>query len=165
VHPLSGKGGDSREELQQRDPEAYAFVEGLVAEMTRAMEGDPVALASNRAQLYVELARRALRRADGHADPGRAAALLDSALVHDPGYLPAMVAYAAVEGARLGPASAETWLRNAEGIDPEYAPIHVLRSRLLARSELSLPGTLDTRIAHLERAATVEREPWLRGQI
>lgn len=165
VHPLNPKAANTREELRRKDPASFTFVEELFAGLERALAGDEEALRSNWAEVYVHLARRALRgEAGGEGNPARAAALLDSALVRDPAYLPAMIAYAVVEGARGRPARAEQWLLNAEGIDPDYSPVPAARSRLLSHDEGVLAGTLETRASLLRRAAQQERDPLLRGR-
>lgn len=165
AHPLNHKSLNTREDLRRTDPETFAFVEALVADMERALSGDPYALRSNWAQVYVNLAEQARR--DRTVERGRrlerAAELLDSALVWDAAYVPAMLGHAAVEGERGRLGRAEEWLRHAEGIAPNHAPILAARADLIAREGADVPGAGDTRAWLLRRAAEIEHDPQLRA--
>ena len=92
--------------------------------------GEPGALRSNRAEVYVNLSEEL--RLDPDLSSGvrleRAAAMLDSALVQDGAYLPAMLSYAALQRDRGRPERAEEWLIRAEAIDPAYAPTLAARA-------------------------------------
>jgi tetratricopeptide (TPR) repeat protein len=165
VHPLNHKSMNTRADLQERDPAGYAFVEGLVEEMGRALAGEPGALRSNRAEVYVNLSEEL--RLDPNLSSGvrleRAAAMLDSALVQDGAYLPAMLSYAALQRDRGRPERAEEWLIRAEAIDPSYAPTLAARAALVAADPAVLPGAGDTRASYLRRAAELEEEPLARA--
>jgi tetratricopeptide (TPR) repeat protein len=165
VHPLNHKAMNTRADLRERDPAAFAFVEGLVEEMERSLAGDPGALQSNRAEVYVNLSEEV--RGDPDLSSGvrleRAAAMLDSALVQDGAYLPAMLSYAALQRDRGRPERAEEWLARAEAIDPAYAPTLAARAALVAADPSDLPGAGDTRASFLRRAAELEEEPLARA--
>ena len=165
VHPLNHKSMNTRSDLRERDPAAYAFVERLVEEMERSLAGDPSALRSNRAEVYVNLSEEIRRDPDlaSGARLERAAAMLDSALVQDGAYLPAMLSYAALQRDRGRPERAEEWIVRAEAIDPGYAPTPAARAALVAADPADLPGAGDTRASFLRRAAELEDEPLARA--
>jgi thioredoxin-like negative regulator of GroEL len=165
VHPLNHKSMNTRDDLQARDPAAFAFVAGLVAEMERALAGDPTALRANRAEMYVNLSEEIRRAPDLSSGVRleRAAAMLDSALVQDGGYLPAMLSYAALQRDRGRRERAEEWLARAESIDPAYPPTLAARAALVGAETAELPGAGDTRASYLRRAADLEQEPLARA--
>src|SRR5690606_10414875 len=151
-----------RDDLRRRDGETYTFVEGLIGEMEAALAGDAAALRSNRAQIYVNLAQSS-RRGGTAGGIQEAAVLLDSALIHDPGYLPAMIEYASLEGERGRMARAQEWVAVAEGLDGGHTPLLVLRAELLGRDPSGVPGAAETRVELLRRASEQERDPQLRA--
>jgi len=178
VHPLNHKSMNTRADLERRDPATFAFIDSLVARQEAAIAGDPAALRSNWAQVYTSLAAAERRTAAGRGGPagrglgrGRTAgaglatarALLDSALVHDPEYLPAFLEYAALLRDAGDFRAAGDWLDRAEAIDSGYAPIHRARAELVA-AEAEAEGregtsaALEAQVAHYERALELEHD-------
>lgn len=161
-HPLNARSMNTRAELERKDPATFEFVHTLTAELERSLAGDPGALRSNRAQLYVNLARAAREEARSR-QAAEAAVLLDSALIHDAGYVPAMLEYALLEGERGRMARADEWLGVAEGIDPGASALLATRAALLGMDDRGIPAAADSRIALLRQAADREVDPLLRG--
>ncbi len=160
AHPLTHKAMNTREDLRLKDPATYVFVDSLVARQMAYLAGDSLALGSNWAQVYVNLSQSA-RGGDEPNSAHAAEALLDSALIHDSNYLPAMLSYAALERDEGRFRSAAEWLERAEAIDPGYAPIYAARASVVgarARTNGSAGGALDERVALLRQALSLEED-------
>lgn len=171
AHPLNHKAMNTHDDLLEKDPETYAFIDSMVVRQRAYLDGDLSALASNWAEAYVRLSERA-RRVDQGGSPAarrRAAAFLDSALVHDPDYLPAMLSYAALERTHGNLAEAERWLERAAALDPAYAPIHAARAELVAAraeaGEVDADRALEEQVAHYIRALELEGDLAERAQL
>jgi predicted Zn-dependent protease len=164
VHPLNHKSMNTHDDLLRKDPAAYEFIDSLVTRQRRYIAGDTTALASNWAQVYVNLSESARRGDEGDEDERthRATALLDTALVWDRTYTPALLSYAALMRGEGRFADAGRWLARAEALNPDYAPIHAARAELAgarARSGDEDDGTtVDARAALYERAIGVETD-------
>jgi thioredoxin-like negative regulator of GroEL len=142
-HPLNHKAINTRADLERKDPAGFAFVDSLVKRIEAYLAGDAGAVRSNWAQVYTRLSEQARGGGQGRgamsAGPSRpsatafraAAALLDSALARDPGYLPAQLSYAALHRSAGNYDEAERWLARAEGEDAGYAPIYTARAELV----------------------------------
>ena len=171
VHPLNHKAMNTREDLRRKDPATFAFVDSLVARDRAFLAGDRSVFASNWAQVYVNLADEARREAGVEAlqRGRRAAALLDTALIHDARYLPALLGYAALERERGSFAEAARWLSSAQAIDDDYAPIYAERARLAeARGragELSEADALGDAAALYQRALALEGDLQERAEL
>ncbi|MHC2993794.1 hypothetical protein OB13_20255 [Pontibacter sp. HJ8] len=127
VHPLNHKSINTTSDLKAKDPELYTFLDNLVQRQQAYLAGDKKAMASNWAQVYVNLAERENR---GQVYE-KALAYLDTALTWDAGYQPAMLAYAGVRQRQLDFAGAQAWLNSAKKINPNYAPIYGAEAELL----------------------------------
>ncbi|HEY4652630.1 MAG TPA: tetratricopeptide repeat protein, partial [Pontibacter sp.] len=92
VHPLNHKSINTTADLKAKDPELYTFLDGLVKRQRAYLAGDKKAMASNWAEVYLNLSERALAGRNYE----QAAALLDTALTWDARYQPALLAYASV---------------------------------------------------------------------
>jgi predicted Zn-dependent protease len=164
VHPLTHKAMNTRGDLWQKDRATFAFVDSLVQRQRAYLAGDSSALASNWAQVYVNLSERA-RQDSGEG----AAALLDTALVWDAQYRPAMLSYAALLRDQGRFAEAERWLARAESLDPSYAPIYQARAELIgarAREEgWSGEQALERQAALYRRALSLERDLAIRAEL
>ncbi|MBD1396925.1 hypothetical protein H9Q13_07095 [Pontibacter sp. JH31] len=79
VHPLNHKSINTTADLKAKDPELYTFLDQLVQRQKAYLVGDKQAMASNWAQVYLNLAEREIRG----QDYVKAAANLDSALTWD----------------------------------------------------------------------------------
>jgi predicted Zn-dependent protease len=170
IHPLNHKAMATHDLLRERDPATYAWIDSLVVRQRAALAGDRDALRSNWAQVYVNLSETARRDRELGADARitRAVVLLDSALVHDAAYLPAMLSYAALERERSRFADAERWLARAAGLDPAYAPLYAARAELAgarARAAGRADGALEERAALLRRSLELERDLAIRAQL
>jgi hypothetical protein len=80
VHPLNHKSVNTRRDLLQKDPALFAFIDSLVQRQQAYLAGDKQAMASNWAQVYVNLAQSGLRM--GFASD-KTLAWLDTALMWD----------------------------------------------------------------------------------
>jgi len=140
VHPLDFKSTNTRADLMRKDPQAYSFMDSLVAAERAAMAGDRMALAGNWAQAYVTLSRQVRR-----GDESRAMALLDTALTWQSDYLPAMLAYADAHLAKGERSNAKVWLDKALAMDPNYAPTYIGLARWV-----SMDGDLEAAVTQQE---------------
>jgi predicted Zn-dependent protease len=170
IHPLNHKSMATHDLLRELDPPTYAFIDSLVTRQRAYLAGDGWALRSNWAQVYVNLSESARRdsRLSVTLRNTQAAMLLDSALVHDPSYIPAMLSYAALERDRSRFADAEIWLARADALDPGYAPTYRARAELLgARSRASGRDamTVDERAGLYRRALALEADLAGRAQL
>src|SRR5690606_39545093 len=116
VHPLNHKSINTTSDLKAKDPELYTFLDGLVKRQKAYLAGDKQAMASNWAEVYLNLSERELAKRDYR----KAATLLDTALIWDQKYQPALIAYAAVEREQNNYNQAGKWLTKAETINPNY---------------------------------------------
>jgi tetratricopeptide (TPR) repeat protein len=174
VHPLNHKSMNSIDDLRAKDPELYAFIDSMATRATSFLAGDTLALRSNWAETYVNLSRAAGGGGGGGGGGGRPGgadraagdrlpevlALLDTALIWDGEYLPAMVRYSAVLAGAGRFDEAQQWLERAEDLDPYWAPVQVAHADLIAArtaaGELDAVRALELRIAHYQRALQVE---------
>lgn len=107
-------------------------------------------------------ARRALadtvaRRADTlRVKLAEAAALLDTALIWDPRYIPAMLSYAQLRREELRFDDAERLLARAQATDSSYAPTYAARAVLLARRTAAERAS-GSSSPPLERASAAEQ--------
>ena len=167
VHPLNHKAVNTRDDLRTKDPELFAFVDSMGVRLDAYLAGDSLSLRSNWAETYVNLSQR-VENLDGDG-VRRATALLDSALIWDDRYLPAMVRYATVL-ARAGQFdAAENWLARAEAVDAWYAPIQGAYADLAAArarsGALDAVRALEIRIAHYRRGLELEEDLAERAQL
>jgi thioredoxin-like negative regulator of GroEL len=99
----------------------------------------------------------------------RATALLDTALIWDGQYLPAMVRYATVLAEAGQFDGAEGWLARAEAVDAWYAPIQEAYADLAAARTRAgaIDGVraLEIRIAHYRRGLELEEDLAERAQL
>ncbi len=136
VHPLNHKSMNTRQDLEEKDPVLFRFIDELVARQTAYQEGDTLALAGNWAQVYVTLSEQARNGRgpdaveDSVAWPGVAAALLDTAFTWHTEYMPAYLSYASLMQDQGQFDEASTWLDRAEALQPTYAPIYRSRAEL-----------------------------------
>ena len=124
VHPLNHKSMNTRSDLMKKDPEAFAFTDSLVAKQRAFLNGNEQALASNWAQVYLNLAQQATMRAVNDSTAKLAAALLDTALTWNENYLPAILGYANLRTREKNFVHAEKWLEKAVNLNARYAPTY-----------------------------------------
>ena len=164
--PAVGESGvPTGDGLLRRDPGLVAFIEELLVGAGAAARGDPRFLRSNLAEMYTRLARQErLSRMIGRPGADRAATLLDSALVHDGAYGPALLEYARVEVERGRPDRAEEWLRVAEGAGAGQPAALAARADVLGGTHGGGSAAYDARASLLLRAIGLERDPVARAE-
>ncbi|NQX38123.1 Tetratricopeptide repeat-containing protein [Pedobacter steynii] len=127
VHPLDFKSMNTTSDLKSKDPEMYRFLDGLVKKERAYLAGDKQAMASNWSEVYLNLSTKVKQR-----NPALAAAYIDTALVYDQKYLPAYLDYAQLRIEQKDFKDAEGWIKKAEQINPEYAPVYSAYADLIA---------------------------------
>ena len=132
VHPLDFKSMNTTADLKSKDPEMYQFLAQLVKKERAYLGGDKSAMASNWANVYLNLSDDA-----GAGNGELAAKYLDTALTFDGKYLPAILAYAKINTNKKDFEAAETWLKKAEDINPNYAPTYVAYADFIAAKQLN----------------------------
>ncbi|MFC3562972.1 tetratricopeptide repeat protein [Pedobacter jamesrossensis] len=132
VHPLDFKSMNTTADLKSKDPEMYKFLDQLVKKERAYLSGDKSAMASNWANIYLNLSNRARM---SNAD--LAAKYLDTALTFDDKYLPAILAYAKINTNKKNFEAAENWLKKAENINANYAPTYAAYADLIAAKQLN----------------------------
>ncbi|MXV14991.1 tetratricopeptide repeat protein [Hufsiella ginkgonis] len=154
VHPLDFKSMNTTSDLRRKDPGMYAFIDQLVKKERAYLAGDKQAMASNWAQVYVNLAGRTRR------NPVETKKLLDTALTYDAKYLPAYLAFARLEQDQKSFAAAESWLKKAEAINGNYAPIYSALASLsgarLRNGDIDTDKSLEEQAAYLKKALKLE---------
>ncbi|WP_242927017.1 tetratricopeptide repeat protein [Pontibacter vulgaris] len=151
VHPLNHKSINTTADLKAKDPELYTFLDKLVQRQRAYLAGDKQAMASNWAQVYLNLAERA----EGKKEFASAAALLDTALTWDASYQPALLAYAGLKQQQNDYEAAKSFLRKAESINPKYAPVYVAEAEL--QENMRRAGKLSGKKAVAEQAKLYEK--------
>ncbi|WP_299758534.1 hypothetical protein [uncultured Pontibacter sp.] len=127
VHPLNHKSINTTTDLKAKDPELYTFLDRLVARQRAYLSGNKEAMATNWAQVYLNLAEQTQRK----DQLATAATYLDSALVWDETYQPALLAYAGVRQRQKKYKEAQEWLSRAKSVNPNYAPIYLAEAELV----------------------------------
>lgn len=127
VHPLDFKSMNTTTDLKTKDPGMYAFLDSLIKKERAYLDGDKKAMASNWAQVYVNLNYQFAEK-----DPKIAAAYLDTAIQFDKFYLPVSIAYAQLKAAGKDTAAAKAILDKAIGFNPRYAPLYAAYATLFS---------------------------------
>lgn len=156
VHPLDFKSMNTQSALMNKDPDMYHFLDSLVKKEKRYLAGDRKAMASNWAQVYINMSKQT-------NDKIHATRLLDTALQFDHRYQPAYLAYADIMMQQKSWQTAYTYIRRAEKIDSTYAPVYEAYAKLDAQQTNNL--TADKQLAHIQKqvdlltkAAQLERD-------
>ncbi len=148
VHPLDFKSMNTTNDLKQKDPEMYSFLDELINKEKAYLAGDKNAMASNWAQVYLNLANNALKSSIEESN-----LFLDTALVYDSNYIPAHLAYAKNNISEKKFEEADRRISIAKRINPNYAPIYTLEAELLVAaspSEIEKQATLYRKAYDLE---------------
>ncbi|WP_338871224.1 tetratricopeptide repeat protein [Spirosoma sp. SC4-14] len=156
VHPLDFKSMNITAELKSKDPEMYKFLDALVKKERAYLNGDHAVMASNWAQVYINLSNKVIR-----TDPGKAGRYLDTALVYDKKYLPAYLAYARLKQQQKDFDKALSYIKAAEAIDPNYAPIYVAYAKWeedKAGPDGQSAELVKTQAAWLQKALALEKD-------
>ena len=150
VHPLDFKSINNTSDLKRKDPKMYAFLDRLVAREKAYLNGDKQALASNWAQVYVNLANKARRE-----NPKKVYQHLQSALEYDDAYLPALLTYARQLLGDKKYDEAYAKIEQAKNIDSEYAPIYMTEAEWLIAVE---PQAIKEQAALYKKAYNMETD-------
>ncbi len=126
VHPNDFKSMNTTNDLKTKDPDMYAFLDQLVKKESAYLAGDHSVMASNWAQIYLNLSNRSRQNAD------LAVKYLDTALTYDKNYLPVYLAYSQINIEANKMDVAEEWLKKAQVVSAKYAPIYVGYANLAA---------------------------------
>jgi hypothetical protein len=132
VHPLDFKSMNTRSDLMEKDPAMYQFLDRLIKKERAYLAGNKQAMATNWAQVYINLSNAAKQK---NKELGNA--YLDTALQFDSNYLPAFLAKASLSMENNDFGFAEDWIQKAEQINPKYAPIYVTYAELRANQFLA----------------------------
>ncbi len=169
VHPLNHKAMNTAGDLKRKDPQLYAFIDSLVQKQNAYLAGDKQALASNWAQVYVNLSDRLLRRDLTDSTANLAAAYLDTALVWDQNYAAVYLSYAQLRLKEKKFDESENWLKKAEQIDAKYAPVYTAYADLInARYQEGLidaDSAIKTQAQYYEKALALENDVAIRAQM
>ncbi|MDR2809408.1 MAG: tetratricopeptide repeat protein [Tannerellaceae bacterium] len=152
VHPLDFKSMNTTSALLAKDPDMYHFLDSLIKNEQSYLDGNKQALASNWAQVYIHLSRK---QTDS---PALAAALLDTALLYDPHYQPALLAYARLQLHRDKPAEALSLIQTSEQIDPAYAPTYQAYADWVKKTETNPAAALQQQAEWLKKALDLEQD-------
>ncbi|MDX5482546.1 MAG: tetratricopeptide repeat protein [Hymenobacteraceae bacterium] len=165
VHPLNHKSINTTADLKAKDPELYTFLDELVKRQRAYLAGNKQAMASNWAQVYLNLSKKAQRT----GDLLQASVMLDTALTWDARYQPALIAYAEVLQQQKNYAAAQEWLQKAKDVDANYAPIYVAEAALLEAqkhdSKRNSKETLQQQARLYEKALALEDDLLTRAYI
>lgn len=165
VHPLNHKSINTTADLKAKDPELYTFLDELVKRQRAYLAGNKQAMASNWAEVYVNLSGQALTKKDFT----KAAVMLDTALIWDAKYQPAMLAYSDVKTKEEKYEEAMQWLTKAKSINPEYAPIYVAEASLaeakFQNGKLAQPEAVAQQAALYKKALDLENDLLVRAQV
>lgn len=155
VHPLDFKSMNTTADLKSRDPGMYGFLDKLVSKEKAYLAGDTKAMASNWAEVYVNMASRA-------GNSKLAVAYLDTALTYDAKYLPAFLNIAHLKIYNKDFNGAEQWLAKAKNINIVYAPIYVVYADLVAARyaarQINQEESVKQQAAYLQQSITLEED-------
>ncbi len=147
VHPLDFKSMNTTNDLKQKDPMMYVFLDKLIKKEQAYLAGDQKAMASNWAEVYLQNSRSPNTSID------KAMLYLDTALSYDANYLPAIIAYAGLQARQKKYSAAAATLTKAQQLNEGYAPVYLGWAALAAARVES--GDLD------QQKGFAEQEAWL----
>lgn len=150
VHPLDFKSMNTTSDLKQKDPLIYAFLDELVSKERAYLNGDKEAMASNWAQVQVNLSRKYAR-----TNIKKVYEHLDRALDFDSEYLPAHIAYARQLLNEKKYPEAYARIAIAKDIDASYAPIYRLEADWLVATK---PEAIKEQAALYKKAYDMETD-------
>jgi len=165
VHPLNHKSINTTVDLKAKDPQLYTFLDQLVKRQQAYLAGNKQAMASNWAQVYLNLAERAQQA----KDLTKATSLLDTALTWDAQYQPAILTYAGVKQQQKDYTAAQQWLQKAKSINPDYAPVYLAEAELKEAQkqdgQLKAAEALQAQVQLYRKALALEDDLLLRAAI
>ncbi|QHV94370.1 tetratricopeptide repeat protein [Spirosoma endbachense] len=163
VHPLDFKSMNITAELKAKDPEMYKFLDALVKKERAYLNGNKAVMASNWAQVYINLSNKVIK-----SDSVAAAKYLDTALVYDSKYQPAYLAYARLKQQQKDFEKALSYIKAAETIDPGYAPVYAAYSQLEEAKytpDKSRDELIKTQAGWLQKALDLEKDFQTRASV
>ncbi len=137
VHPLNHKSMNTKEYIQQKDPDLYNFLEELAGKQNDYLAGNKDALADNWAQTYLSLAKRARNRGN-HA---LTKDYLNKSLEYNENYVPALLEFAQLNIDLREYKNADYYISIAKNIAENYAPIYLMEASILHHN--ALDGIID----------------------
>lgn len=156
VHPLDFKSVNTTSDLKYKDPEMYKFIDQLVKKERAYLAGDRKSMASNWAQVYINLSNSVRRD-----NKILAAHYLDTALQYDKAYQPAYLAYAQLKQDQKEFTEAHKLLDAAKKIDSNYAPVYAAFAKLLEAEYLEnrkLGNSKQKQVDLLNKAINLEKD-------
>ncbi|MEL6674142.1 MAG: tetratricopeptide repeat protein [Bacteroidota bacterium] len=165
VHPLNHKSVNTREDLAEKDPLMYAFVDSLVKKHGAYLQGKKAVMKANWAEVYRKLADRA----DLNGQYVRAQTLLDSAWAWDSTYVPLYLLQARIWGGQQKLEEARDLLDLTLLRFPDYAPTYQALANWAAQAQkeeqLSPEETFKVRRGALQKAFALEQDPDIRARM
>ncbi|MDW3649707.1 MAG: hypothetical protein R8P61_21735 [Bacteroidia bacterium] len=165
VHPLNHKSMNTRGDLQSKDPLMFAFVDGLVKKHQAYLNGDKTAMASNWANVYIQLSQRVGRMGFDSLQ----AQHLATALSWDSTYVPTYLAYAQAFSSHQDFDSASFYLDKALELAPDFAPSQQAYARWeMSRFQKGITEELQTvksQKAYYKKAEELETDIGLRPRL
>lgn len=156
VHPLDFKSMNTTSDLKNKDPEMYGFLDQLVKKEQAYLSGDTKVMASNWAQVYMNMSRKVERE-----DMDKATLYLDTALLYDQGYIPAYLAFAQLEQRKGEVKNAVYYLEKAQALDLSYAPTYAAFADFIQKQFLKKKSVKDPKgqqVSLLEKAISLEKD-------
>ncbi len=164
VHPLNHKSVNTRDDLLQKDPDLYAFIDTMVQRQQARLDGDSSALAANWAQAYLRLVDQALIRDDVTS----ALAYLDRAFAWDSSYLPVYLAQANLSAQQSHWKAARNRLDLAAQRFPKAAEVPMTRAELeitlFRNGTQSARETVNNYQKWFQAAQKLEQDPLIRAE-
>lgn len=159
VHPLDFKSMNTHHDLTTKDPEMYQFLQELTANEAAYLAGNKDAMASNWAQVYLNLSNRAQR-----ADVNLAQRYLDTALTYDSRYLPALLAYARLKLSTGDFAGAKGYVQQVVELDSGYAPAYVVKAEIVGRESGDNDAAIGEQALLYDKAVAIETDFQIKAQ-
>ncbi|MEM8886403.1 MAG: hypothetical protein AAGD28_00330 [Bacteroidota bacterium] len=165
VHPLNHKSMNTRGDLQSKDPLMFEFVDGLVKKHKAYLNGDKKAMASNWANVYIQLSQRVGMMGLDSLE----AQHLETALSWDSTYVPTYLAYAQLFERKRKFDSASVYLDKAIELAPDFAPSQKAYARWeMSRYQRGITEQLQTvkaQKAYYKKAEELETDIGLRARL
>jgi tetratricopeptide (TPR) repeat protein len=152
VHPLDFKSMNTTSALLAKDPEMYYFLDSLIQNERRYLKGEKEAMASNWAQVYINLSRQQRN------NPALATLMLDTALQYDSRYQPAWLAYANLQLRQNNTEGALRSIQASEKIDSRYAPTYQAYAEWVKQTEPDPSVSLQKQTEWLKKALALEND-------
>lgn len=160
VHPLNHKSMNTKEYIQEKDPDLYAFLDSLLQKQQAYLDGETELFDDNWAQTYVSLAGRS--GWGGGPDIEQAAEYLETALSYSSDYLPALLEYADLHAEQGDFEAAADKITQAKEVDENYAPIYVTEANLMhqeaLQGEITFQESIESQQALFEKVDSLETD-------